>query len=322
MILFLHGTETFLLRAKLAQITDKAAQQGTDAESIITVDGAESTVAQVAEALMGRSLLGPLSGGDKRLVIIRDFLASRSADEAAQLVEHLAEVPKEQIVVVAEFSDPDKRLSAFKKLQKLAEKSWQFAPLEESAVLRWLGTEARNRQVRLAPAAARSLVRAAGTDLWTLSTELDKLSAAAGNGEITEALVEELVTPSDSTTIWELVDALGRKDSAKAAASLQTLLASGEPPQRLFTMIVRQYRILLGVCSLLENGAKTDAAMAKELGVHPFSIQKARLQARQYSVAQLEKIYDELAELDHQMKTGRRDPSGALELFVVEKTTT
>ena len=82
-------------------------------------------------------------------------------------------------------------------------------------------------------------------------------------------------------------------------------------------MVVRQYRILLGVQTA---GDRPDTEVAKQLGVHPYSVKQARRQASRFSEAELREIYDELAELDVAGKSGKRDPEQALELFVAERT--
>jgi DNA polymerase III subunit delta len=107
------------------------------------------------------------------------------------------------------------------------------------------------------------------------------------------------------------------KDFRKAQSALRSLLESGEPPQRIFAMVVRQYRILLGATA---SGNQSEFAVAKQLGVHPYSVKQARRQADRFSEEDLRGIFDELAELDLATKTGKRDAAEALELFVAEKT--
>jgi DNA polymerase III subunit delta len=314
MILFLYGSESYLLKQKLEQVIERAKARGTTDDGITKIDGGEAKLGQVRQALSAGSLF---SAG--RVVIIRDWLANHPASDNDRLVELLEGAAESTVIAVAEFSEPDRRLGAVKRLGKLASKSWQFAPLEPGPAVQWLTETAAERSIKFDRAIARKVVDLAGTDLWLLSNELDKLGAAARGQAVTEAMVDHLVASQEEGNIWELVDALGQGDGRRAAKHLRQLMADGEPPLRIFAMVVRQYRILLGVRSLLEAGA-SDAQMARQLGAHPFAIKKARTPAGKYSVDDLKSIFDQLADLDLAMKTGRRDPEEALELFVLERS--
>lgn len=313
MILFLTGPESYLLRQKLAEIVAKAEQSGTGESGVVRIDGGEAKLGQVRTALQA----GDLFSTGKRLVIVRDWLSSHSAAENEEFVTLLEGTPKETVMVVAESVAPDKRQAATKKLTKFADKAWAFQPLDTGAAVRWLTSEATERGTRLSPALARRVVEAVGPDLWTLSNELDKLAAAAKDKPaVTDAMVEMLVTAETEGNVWAMVDALSQNDSGAAIRELTRLLDDGEPPLRVFGMIVRQYRILLGVKAL--EGVGPDAA-AKQLGIHPFAVKQATRFASRFSEEDLKQVFDELAELDFQIKTGRREADAALELFIAER---
>lgn len=312
MILFLHGPEAYVLRDKLAQIKSKAAAQGIDAANTVEFPGGETELETIRQAVLTEPF-----GARQRLVIVRNWLLERSADESAALAELAGQVPDTTILAIVEAGEPDKRRSAFKQLQRLAAKSWAFPSLDTAGAERWLGRQAKQKGVMLPAAAARKLVSFTGTDGWSLATELDKLATAAGGKEISEPLIDELVTQQTPADVFALVDALGHRNAKAALGTLRHLLDSGEPPLRVFAMIIRQYRILIGVKDLLEQ-KKPAPAIAKELGVHPFVVGKAARQANQFSLPELKEIYGRLAELDYHIKTGRREPETALELFVAE----
>jgi DNA polymerase-3 subunit delta len=313
MILFLTGPEAYLLRQKVAEIVAKAEKSGTGESGIVRIDGGEAKLGEVRTALSA----GDLFSTGKRLVIVRDWLASHSAAENEEFVELVEETPDETIVVVAESAAPDKRQAATKKLTKKADKHWSFEAFDPGAAARWLTTEAPKRDAKLSPALARQMVEAVGTDLWTLSNELDKLTAAAkGKPAITDKMVEMLVVAETEGNVWTMVDALSKGDSASAVKEFTRLTDDGEPPLKTFGMIVRQYRILLGMKSLA--GSSPDAA-AKQLGIHPFAAKQAARFTERFTEEDLKQVFDELAELDFQMKTGRREPEAALELFLTER---
>ena len=311
MILFLHGQEDFLIREKLAQITAKAEGQGTPRDAMPELAAGESSLDEVRAVVAGGSLFT-----DQQVVVLRNWLTQASTEEADQVVAAAQTAAPETIVVVAEFGEPDKRRSAYKQLTKAAAKSWTFPAMDETAAAAWLRQRAKSRDIRLSPAAVHRLVTAVGTDAWSLSTELEKLATAA-EGEITPALVDELVVPLHRTDIFAMVDALSKRDAATALRLLRGLQDAGEPALKTFGLIVWQYRVLLGVLAMSSQGA-SDHEIAKAQGLHPFVVRKAKAQAKRFSESELRELYSALAELDGQMKTGQRDPDTALELFILE----
>ena len=70
---------------------------------------------------------------------------------------------------------------------------------------------------------------------------------------------------------------------------------------------------------LAERGIASDQATA-QLKLHPFVARKTAEQARNFSLPQLEAIYQKLLDTDIAIKTGRHEPMLALDLLVVELT--
>ncbi|MDP9211916.1 MAG: DNA polymerase III subunit delta [bacterium] len=313
MLLVIHGSEPYLVHRKLTQAMEKARTQSAAGISQLPAD--TSDIGAAREALRGGSLFG-----DRSVVVLQDWFREKSAEEANELAELLGTVPEDTVVIVAEAGAVDRRRKAFAGLVKRADKAWRFDTMDEATAARWLVKRAAAHDAELSPGTARRIVATLGTDGWTLATELDKLTAAAGtSGTVTDTLVNDLVSRSGTATIWELVDGVAARDFPKAQAALKGLLDSGEPAIRVFAMVVRQYRILLGVQAAAAEGG-SDAAIGKQLGVHPYSVKQARRQADRFSEAELKEIFAELVEQDLATKRGKRDAAEALELFVAERT--
>jgi DNA polymerase-3 subunit delta len=85
----------------------------------------------------------------------------------------------------------------------------------------------------------------------------------------------------------------------------------------LYFSLVGHFRALIQSRDLLDAG-KSDADIAKELGVHPYRAQKLAGQARRFSFEALRQIYARLLEKDELIKTGELDPALAMETFVAE----
>ena len=103
--------------------------------------------------------------------------------------------------------------------------------------------------------AARLLVELVGSDLGRLQTETDKLVAyVGGQGPIGSEAVEAVCSMVAEAIIWDLTDALVRKDANQALAVAHRLLETGESPHKLLAMISWQIRQLLTLQECLQAG--------------------------------------------------------------------
>ncbi|OGO39832.1 MAG: hypothetical protein A2Z04_00610 [Chloroflexi bacterium RBG_16_57_9] len=128
-----------------------------------------------------------------------------------------------------------------------------------------------------------------------------------------------MVNSVREASVFEMVDAIAARDRRRALNLLHELLDDGQPPLYLLTMIVRQFRILMQLRELSAQGEGPEAIRAR-LGLHPFVVEKGLRQARNFSLAQLDTIYDSLLVTDTAIKTGQSDPILALDLLIASLT--
>ncbi|NJN54176.1 MAG: hypothetical protein HC804_05095, partial [Anaerolineae bacterium] len=137
--------------------------------------------------------------------------------------------------------------------------------------------------------------------------------------EITAADVLLLSPYAAEASIFDLVDALGSRNSKRASLLLQQKFSEGADPFYLFTMFVRQFRLLIQVKELADEG-KRPPAIGQELKLHSFVVGKLYQQSQGFSLPQLEQIYHHLLDIDVGSKTGRQDMPTALNLLVAALT--
>jgi DNA polymerase-3 subunit delta len=120
-------------------------------------------------------------------------------------------------------------------------------------------------------------------------------------------------------SIFELADAMGKRDTSSALGLLHDQLTHNAEPLYLLAMIARQFRLLLQVRDLAARGLNPDD-IRTQLGLHPFVVRKVLEQSRNFSMDRLDAIYRRLLETDIAMKTGHGDPGVNLDVLVVEST--
>lgn len=174
----------------------------------------------------------------------------------------------------------------------------------------------RDRGRKIGMPAAQRLVDIVGRDLRRLDSEADKLTAFVdGEQTVTEADVAAVASASADPSVFELTDAVGDRDTARAIRLMRKLLAS-ETPLGIHAMLTRHVRSLVGARALAARGMGPDA-MAPEIGMPPWQARIAARQAERYTPAELAVALRGLASAEEEMKTSPTDAGLVLERWIV-----
>lgn len=269
---------------------------------------------------------------ERRLVVVRDcplLLGRRgqTGDEAeaeepagasteAGLLAYLKRPPESTCLVFTAGAGLDSRRRASKALLA-AGAGVECAELKPAEAVHWAEQRAARLGKRLGQEAAQALVDRAGPSLRNLVSELEKLTVYTGAANDIKARdVAEVVAGAPEAGVFELVDAIGQKQSGRAMVLLEDLLRAGEEPIRLLALVAWRMRLLLLVKALTAKGyGPRDGPQAAK--VHPFVFQKAQQQCRGFSRDELVRALEGLLATDVAMKTGL-DARLALETVVAE----
>jgi DNA polymerase-3 subunit delta len=183
----------------------------------------------------------------------------------------------------------------------------------------WIQRRARAKGGTISHEATTMLANLVGNDLRQLDQEIEKLLVFAGDRLVTTEDVHLLVSRARETSIFDLVDCVGRRETDRALRLLHRLLDAGEAPLYLLAMLARQVRILIQVTELRGQGLH-QKGMARQLKLHPYVVEKGLAQARNFDMAQLEAAHHRLVETDLAIKTGRAEDLLALDMLIVDLT--
>ncbi len=257
-VYLLLGPEVFL-RDRAAKMIRKAV---VPAEAL-GFDYAEfqGTTASMSQVIKAANTFPMLS--KTRLVMVTDINAA-PADEHEPLLEYL-ERPARRGVLVLVAEDLDKRTVLAK---RLLEKAWviEFPLLRDYALKAWANEYIRYSGCQISPGALDRLIALSGSELMPLANEIDKLILYVGDAKtIPDSVVNELLVASHQNKLYELTDAIGRKDRKEALRLLTNILESGEPPLVVLSALARHFRQVLIAREALDSGldARTAAASAQ-----------------------------------------------------------
>ena len=197
----------------------------------------------------------------------------------------------------------------------------EFKPPTGTALGDWIERQVRAGGGDISPRATETLAAFVGSNLRQLAHEIEKLIAYAAGRTIQEADVYLLVADTREIRVWTLTDAIAARQRDQAIGLLHQLLDDGEQPPVLMAIITRQFRSLVQVKEMADQHLTSDA-IATQLRLHSYVVQKAVATARSFTYERLEAIYRRLLDTDLAVKTGRLDPALALDLLIVELTGT
>ena len=250
----------------------------------------------------------------KRRVVLVTRVERLSDTEQEAILSALDSLsPRTILILVAE--DLDRRKKFYKVLQDkicVAE----FPQVKGAALERWAEDFVRQRGYRMSRSSIQKVVQLAGTDIQSVAAELEKLLLYSGAAkEVPDEAVGDLVRESRQQRIFDLTDAVGRRDRVGALKSLANLLSLGESPLLVVAMMARQCRQVLIAQECLHQGtpAREIASVAQ---IPPFMLDQFLRQARSANPAAIREMFIRLAGIDRKLKSSSADGRILLEHLI------
>lgn len=293
------GEESFLIQEKRATWTKAFVEKHGDM-NVSVIDGLEMKMGELISHIETVPFLA-----EKRLVFIKDLPPSSKvkfdSEKAAGFIESLKTLA-ESIIVVFLQPEPDKRSSFYKQIKDIATVE-EFFKLQHSDLHNWIQKRVEQRGGKILPAAIPHLIEVAGTDLWLLGSEIDKLLAyTAGEKVISENDIDKLVSSVVSANVFHCIDAISEKKKEKALRELSAIMQQGESLMQFFALFIRQIRLFILAKSL---ASPTKDVLVQEFKVHPFVAQKILHNLKLFSMDELKALYQKFLDIDLGIKTGK-----------------
>lgn len=318
MIIFVHGPDHYRSQAYVRRLVDKfRVERDAAGCNVAEIDAATAKQpGQILQEILAAPFLA-----EKRLVLLRNFLSAKDVADRALVLERIqaGTLPEDTITLFWEPASTFKTKEAKALFVELKKSKFceEFAPLSLPEAQRWAQQEAERRGTRLSPEAATQLVASLGVDTWSLSTTIDQLVAFAAGRTIVPADVAQFVPEKVPDNIFALAEAIVSGQASQVFAQCQEQYRQGQDSAYLLAMLVRQFRILIGISSWLQAEPRAAAPeIAAALSIHPYVVQKSLPLAKRLPLSRLTQAHQLLAELDEAAKSGQGDYKQLLEIFL------
>lgn len=259
---------------------------------------------------------------DKRVIVLEDTgFFDKGQNDAAMLAEFLPAMPDSTMIVMSE-AKTDKRSKLYKAIDK-AGFVLDCDSIEPAMIGKWAAGLFKKAGLSISGADLSFFLERTGTDMLAVSAEIEKLICykMEDGVQIPAAVTrEDILTLSQAQLkdrVFELTDALVRKQADTVFSIYMELCSLQTAPQVILSLLQRQFLILLRVGEL--SGKMPDAQIAQELKLPVFVISKRyRPVLSGFRRQELISLIDRMAAIDMEYKSGKIDAGAALEMLMAE----
>ncbi|MGZ4097630.1 MAG: DNA polymerase III subunit delta [Bacteroidia bacterium] len=230
-------------------------------------------------------------------------VSKASSGGAVQQFLHYITNPQPTTILVFcyKYKTIDKRSAIAKSLQKNAV-YFESAKLYDNQVPEWITSYVKNLNYSISPKASFLMGEFLGNDLSKISNEIQKLVISIKPGsEITIELIQNNIGISKDYNVFELQDALAKKDILKANRII-LYFAANEKEHPLVMTVSSLYGYFSKILKYHFLPDKSKFAAAASLGVNPFFVDGYSKAAMIYNTSKLKSIFGYLKECDLKSK--------------------
>jgi DNA polymerase-3 subunit delta len=238
-------------------------------------------------------------GAEKRVVIIKEAQHLKDIEVLDAYLDNVQ--PSTLLVICYKGKSVDKR----KKFGKMLAKKcvvFESKKLYDNKIPAWINSYVTENGYTIDNSATAVLAEYIGADLSKITNELDKLMLVVKKEEqITTALIEYHIGISKDYNVFELQNALGKKEVVKANRIINHF--SKNPKNHNIVPVMSalfSYFQKIMVYHFLEDKSPKSAAVA--LKVNPFFISQYQTASRNYTKKQLFYIFEYLKNYDLKSK--------------------
>jgi len=312
-VYYMYGDEELLVEGALTRLKDLFSAEADADFNIEVIKAPEAGAERVVDAAETIPLMA-----SRRLVIATDVdkLTRKEQDVIAEYLERPN--PATTLVLVAGSTAAGQGRDAgvikkvegsalFKKVKAAGGEDLKFslgARGRQKKVEDWVTDEFKRRGKTIEPAARDLLVLQVGKELRDLGDAVERTCLYAADFDVIKVeQVLEVVVPAAEQGIFELIDSVADRRRDLSLYLLNKLVNQGESPQRIFSLLLRQFRLIARCKSLAHDHEY--GQIAQVLGIPPFLVGKCMKQATRFSPERLRSAFGEFKRAQVEMHSNR-----------------
>jgi len=254
-------------------------------------------------------------GSEKKLIIVKE--AEKLKDKKP--LKDYADSPVD-FTVLAFFhngSIPNLNTEPFKSLDANGF-LYEAKELKGKNLISWLINEAEEKGKNLSEENAQLLMDIVGENRSMLEVQLEKICIfLSDKKEIKIETIQQVSSELKQFNIFDLQNAIGVKDKARALSVANNLLDNGAEPTFIITMLTRYFTGLAKISELQTKNTPPQQA-ARIVGTHPFFYPNYVKARKLFSDEKLVEVFRSLLKADVSVKTTSADDKTIITLLIAE----
>ena len=254
-------------------------------------------------------------GSEKKFIIYKEFEKVRDKKNLLPYVESPSDFTVLLIVHNGSIQNPDTVL-----YRTLLDNDfiYEAKELKGKNLINWLIDYCEANKKALRTENAQMLVDIAGENRSMLEAQLDKIFTFIGDKpEINLDDIKALSSSLKEYSIFDLQNAIAKKDKARAMKLAFNLLEKGQETTFIIHMLTRYFTGLARVNEMTEK-KMNDYAAARIVGTHPYYYKDYKLARRAYSDKDLFQASRALLKADMAVKTTSADSKSIVSILISE----
>jgi DNA polymerase III subunit delta len=262
---------------------------------------------------------------EKKLVIVRNsglFKSKKKSDgnetkkksSSDDFTEYIQNIPGFTCLIFYE-EEIDKRMKivdGVKKTGLIIEFPFQ-KPVE---LVKWVIKIFKSYKKDIDQITASQMVENSEQGMNEILNEINKVVLyLADKDRVLPSDIDNICTKSVKSRVFDLTDAIAQKNTCKAIKLLDDMVILKEPVIKILFMITRQFRQVLEMKLLKDEGMRTEQAALK-MSITPYAAGKISKFADSFTVSKLKMAIEESLLLDVAIKTGKINDRIAAELLI------
>ncbi len=249
-------------------------------------------------------------GSEKRFIVVNDYIGKKNESEKKIFQQYLSD-PNPSTCLL--FFSTNK--SEFFDSLKYNAENIDCTKVSRNFLFLFLKQRLEKQNLSIENAAINKFLDSCNFSISKLDTEIDKIASLKlfdSNKKITEKDIEENITKSLEYAIFDLSNALSKKDADKVYALIDVMLKNKEQPVSIISLLTGHFRRLF----FISRSDFSKKELSEMLGIKEYAVTKYAEQLSLFSQRRLKELFDLCLEVEFLSKSGGMDGKNALSFLV------
>ncbi len=306
-VYLLHGDETYLMRQYRDMLIDALIDK-EDSMNFASYKAEKTSPEEVAGFIQTMPFFG-----DRRVALVEySGFFEKTGKELLVMVE---DIPDTSVLIFMETAV--KKEALYKKVESIGTVA-EFSTPNEGMLTNWIARKVNDEGLKIETAAISLLLESVVQDMNNISNEVEKLIFyCKDKGAITTADVEKMCVSQVEGKIFEMLDALSRKDGHTVIALYEDLVYLKHPYRLMLSNIANNFRRTMKVRACMDEG-KSFGEIVTILGMKEYPVKKHMALAKQYDYKRLKEYVERCNLADTQIKTYVMNEKMAMDMLLAD----